>query len=71
MTILQVAFGTFVLGPFVDNNVPLTDRLRDAALTDSVVLDNILTTQIWGTVQLSLLLFMVVISVQKPWRKTG
>ena len=71
MTILQVAFGTFVLGPFVDNNVPLTDRLRDAALTDSIVLNNILTTQIWGTVQLSLLLFMVVISVQKPWRKTG
>jgi uncharacterized membrane protein len=70
MTILQIAFGTFVLGPFVDNNVPLTDRLRDAALTDSVVLNNILTTQIWGTVQLSLLLLMVIISVQKPWRKT-
>ena len=71
MTILQILFGTFVLGPFVNNNVTLTDRLRDAALTDSVVLGNILTTQIWGTVQLSLLLLMVVISVQKPWRRTG
>ena len=71
MTILQVVFGTFVLGPFVDNNVILTDQLRDVALMDSVVLGNILTVQIWGTVQLSLLLFMVVISVQKPWRRTG
>ena len=69
MTILQIAFGTFVLGPFVNNNVTLTDRLRDAALTDPVVLGNIQTTQIWGTLQLSLLLVMVVISVQKPWRR--
>jgi branched-subunit amino acid ABC-type transport system permease component len=70
MTILQVVFGTFVLGPFVNNNVTLTDKLRDAALTDPEVLGNILTTQIWGTIQLALLLLMVVISVQKPWRRT-
>jgi uncharacterized membrane protein len=71
MTILQIVFGTFVLGPFVNNNTALTDQLRDAALTDSVVLGNIQTTQIWGTVQLLLLLLMVVISVQKPWRQKG
>ena len=69
LTILQILFGTFVLGPYVNNNVILADQLRDAALTDSVFLGNVQTTLIGGGIQLALLVFMVVISVQKPWRK--
>jgi hypothetical protein len=38
-------------------------------LTDPVFLDNIQTTQIWGTVQTVLLLVLIFISVQKPWKK--
>jgi hypothetical protein len=69
MIILQMLFGTFVLGPCINNNVIIADQLRDLALTDPVFLDNILTTQIWGTVQTALLLLVIVISVQKPWKK--
>jgi uncharacterized membrane protein len=69
MIILQILFGTFVLGPCINNNVVIAGRLRDAALTDPVFLDNVLTSQIGGTIQLVLLLTIMVISVQKPWRK--
>lgn len=69
MTILQIAFGTFVLGPCINNNVILADQLRDAALTNPALLDNIRTTQTLGTIQVALLLVIIVISVQKPWKK--
>ena len=64
MTILQILFGALVLGPCINRNVMIADQLRDA-----VFLNNIQTTQIWGTVQTMLLLFVIVISVQKPWKK--
>ena len=69
MIVLQMVFGTFVLGPCVNDNVVIADRLRDAALTDPVFLENIRMTQVWGTLQTSLLLVVIVISVQKPWKK--
>lgn len=69
MTILQIAFGTFVLGPCINNNVIIADQFRDAALNDHVFLANIQTTQIWGTIQTALLLAIIVVSVQKPWKK--
>lgn len=69
MIILQMAFGTWALGPCINNNVIIANQLRDAALTDPVFLDNIQTTQIWGTVQTVLLLVLIFISVQKPWKK--
>ena len=69
LTILQIAFGTFVLGPYVNNNVILADQVRDIALlNDPVFRGNVLTTLICGAAQFALLLFMVVISVQKPWK---
>jgi uncharacterized membrane protein len=70
MTILQIIFGTFVLGPCINTNVAIADQLRDMAPTDPVFLNNIHTTQIWGTVQTALLLLVIVISVQKPWKRT-
>lgn len=69
MTILQILFGTFVLGPCINNNVTIASQLRDAALTNPVVLENIRMTQIWGTLQTCLLLLIIIISVQKPWKK--
>ncbi len=69
MIILQMAFGTFVLGPCINNNVIIANQLREAALTDPVFLENIRMTQIWGTIQTVFLLVVIVISVQKPWKK--
>jgi len=69
MTILQIVFGTFVLGPCINNNVVIADRLRDAALTDPVFWENIHRTEFWGTVQTAFLLLVIIISVQKTWKK--
>ena len=71
LTILQIAFGTFVLGPYVNDNVILVDQLRDVAMTDPVFRCNVQTTLIGGSIQFALLVFMVVISVQKPWKRKG
>jgi uncharacterized membrane protein len=69
MTILQIAFGTFVLGPCINGNIIIADQLRDTALTDPVFLENIRTIQIGGTIQTVLLFLYIIISVQKPWRR--
>lgn len=69
MTVLQILFGTFVLGPCINNNVIIADQFRDLALSDPVFLENIQTTQIWGTLQTALLLMVIIISVQKPWKR--
>jgi len=69
LAILQTLFGTFVLGPCLNNNVVIADQLRDATLTDPVFLNNVQSTQIWGTVQSVFLVLVIVISVQKPWKK--
>jgi len=71
LIILQTLVGTFVLGPALDNNVIIADQLRDAASTDPAFLANIQTTQIVGTVQTLFLLFVIVVSVQKPWKLTS
>jgi len=68
-TILQMLFGTFVLGPFINGNVEIADRLRDAAFTDPQFLSNMEGTLLWGSVQTFILLMYIIISVQKPWKK--
>ena len=72
MTTAQILFGTFALGPWIDRNVILSGNMRGAALSNPEFINNILMIKIWGTVQGSLLLFLIVISVIKPWkRNTG
>lgn len=65
----QTLLGTFLLGPCINGNVIIADQLREAALTDPVFLENIRTTQIWGTIQTVVLFLYIFISVQKPWKK--
>lgn len=69
MTILQILFGTFVLGPCINDNVVIAGQLRDAALTDPVFLSNLQSSQLYGSIQTTLLLLYIFISVQKPWKK--
>lgn len=69
LTIAQILFGTFVLGPWVNKNVEIAFTLRNAALNDSTLLHNVQMSQIWGTTQVAILvLAFIVISVQKPWK---
>jgi hypothetical protein len=69
MIVLQILFGAFVLGPRVNDNVVIADQLRNAALTNPVFINNLQITQIFGTIQTILLLIVIVVSVQKPWKK--
>lgn len=69
MTVLQMLFGTFVLGPLINGNVEIADRLRDAAFTDPEFLQNLHKTMTLGLLQTVLLLPYIFISVQKPWKK--
>jgi len=70
MTIAQMSFGTFILGPWVNDNVIISDKLRDAAFTDPSFISNFQNTQFWGSIQTSLLLLYIIISVIKPWKKS-
>lgn len=69
MTTAQILFGTFALGPWLNQNVDIAHELRGAALVNPDFINNVSQIQIWGTVQVLLLIFMVIISVIKPWRK--
>ena len=71
LTVAQILFGTFFLGPWVNENVEIANNLRQGAFNDATFQQNLEMNAIWGSVQLALLLFVLVISVQKPWRKSG
>jgi uncharacterized membrane protein len=69
LTVAQILFGTFFLGPWVNENVKIANDLREAAFSNETFQYNLEMNAVWGTVQLLLLLFVVVVSVQKPWKK--
>lgn len=69
VTVAQIIFGTFVLGPWVNETVEIASTLRDAAMDDSTLLHNVRMSQIWGTIQVAILvLSFLVVSVLKPWK---
>jgi hypothetical protein len=69
LIVVQMLVGTFVLGPYINCNVEISDRLRDAALNDAEFLHNVKMALIWGAVQTAFLIAYIWISVQKPWKK--
>jgi len=69
LTVAQILFGTFALGPWLNGNVDIAMKLRAAALSNPGFAQNASHIQLWGTVQVLFLLFMVIISVIKPWKK--
>ncbi len=69
LTVAQILFGTFVLGPLVNGNVKIAAATGAAALTDPVFIHNVGTSKILGPIQLAGLLFVVAISILKPWKK--
>jgi len=70
LTVAQILFGTFALGPWLNGNVDIAMRLRGAALSSQDFTLNASYIKLWGTIQVLFLLFMVIISVIKPWKKT-
>ena len=69
LTVVQIPFGTFFLGVWLNGSVEVADSLRDAALNNAQLIHNTMMISIWGIIQLAFLLFHIVISVYKPWKK--
>lgn len=67
LTFIQILFGTFFLGPWLNTNVDILQMERIAAINNPDFIYNVSMTATWGTAQVALLLLMVVISVYKPF----
>ena len=68
VSLIIVVLGTFYFSPLLDNILHITDTTRDAALTNAEVADGIRISLTGGIIQGSALVFLVVISVLKPWK---
>lgn len=71
LTVSLILFGTFALGPWLNGNVEIAMKLRGGALSDSIFTANTSQIKLWGTVQVIFLLFMIAISVIKPWKRSA
>lgn len=69
LTVVQILFGTFALGPWLNGNVDIAMKLRGGAISNPDFIMNTSNIKLWGTVQVLFLIFMLVISVLKPWKK--
>jgi len=66
-----IIFGTFWLGPWLNNSVPIAKELGLKALSDPAFVHNQSMNAAFGPVQVATLIFAVFISVLKPWKKRG
>jgi uncharacterized membrane protein len=69
MTIAQILFGTFFLGPWVNGATNIADVQRIEALKDVTYLHFSQMNQYFGLLQVALLVVVVFVSVLKPWGK--
>lgn len=68
VSISLVIIGTFLLSPMVDENLLIVKDLKDAALTNSTIIFNHELGFAFGCLSAGSLIFLVVISVFKPWK---
>lgn len=68
LTIFMIASGTFLMGPEVNSNVYPVQDIANYTLENSTFFDNVSQSLFWGSIQLSLLVFTIIISVLKPWK---
>jgi len=68
ITIAGILFGTFWLGPWLNSLPPLSKQLGMEALNNPAYNYAASMNFSWSLVQMSSILFAVVISVLKPWK---
>lgn len=69
ISVVVIMVGTFYFSPNLEQALEIADQTRDSALTDPVVTFNIKRATISAFLQGSALIFLVIISVFKPWKK--
>lgn len=68
-TVLMILFGTFFLGPWLNEMAAISAKEYSLALMNPKYLYDEKMNMIWGTVQFGINIFLVIISVIKPWKK--
>jgi hypothetical protein len=69
ITVAGILFGTFFLGPWLNELGPISKEFGDAAWSNQTYLYNRSQLAIYGPIQTFSILFAVVISTLKPWKK--
>ncbi len=69
ITVYGILFGTFFLGPWLNQLVPIAENLGAGALKDAQYIHNTEMLLIMGNFQLFTLVFALFISVLKPWKQ--
>jgi hypothetical protein len=69
LTVACILIGTFILGPPVNDQPAISGSMGLAALRDPAYAANHLSTVLGGMVLILSIVFMVAISVLKPWQK--
>ena len=67
--IFGIVFGTFWLGPWISDMALITKEKGMQALTDQQYLSNRHNSMVFGTFQACTVIFAVLISTIKPWKK--
>lgn len=67
--IFGIVFGTFWLGPWITEMAHVAQNKGMQALTDPVYMQNRGNLMIFGTFQACTVIFAMVISTLKPWKK--
>jgi hypothetical protein len=70
LTIFCIVFGIVVLGPTVNDQPQYSAKEGLLALNNPEYLSNYINSILGGIFQMLALIFMVTISVIKPWRKS-
>jgi len=65
--IFQIIFGALVLGPHASENVSMAQSMTGPLSDYPKYFDNLDKTTVLGAAQLALLLFVIFVSVWKPW----
>lgn len=69
LTIFMIVFGTFCMGPHVEENVVIGKALMKGNGSEVQYWANVDANAWMGAVQLVLLTAVIIISVWKPWKK--
>lgn len=67
-TVAMILVGTFLMGPWVNGNVYPVEEIARYTAGNEEFFYNVSQNTIWGSIQLAALLFVVVVSVFKPWK---
>lgn len=68
-TVLLILFGSFFLGPWLNEMTYISAKEYAAALVNPVYLYDEKMNMFWGSIQFGVNIFLVIISVLKPWKR--